>query len=92
MCVCELTMRLLKDPQGPAITVHLSNNVTELAKLQNMEYGEAVDYIATTIKPAIAAGRQERTSQDVPPPLSAPKQTVVPDSDDADGLAGATFE
>ena len=53
----ELTEYLLKDPKGAAIVVHLgsSENADELSLVASMSATEAADYIASNIKPKLAA-------------------------------------
>jgi len=86
----ELSVFLLNDPQGAAVTVHLSENPTEVAKLQNMDHMSAAAYVAGVIKPAIKAKRNPGRAD--APPLDTGRHTSVSTSDADEGLAGATFE
>jgi DNA mismatch repair ATPase MutL len=63
----DLTEYLLKDPKGAAIVVHLgsSENADELSLIASMSATEAVDYIASHIKPKLSV---KQTSKAAAPP------------------------
>lgn len=49
----ELVEYVLEDDLGPAITLHLANNVSDLEKIRSMHPVKAAAYIAGTIKPGL---------------------------------------
>jgi hypothetical protein len=83
----DLTMFILDDDKGPAITTYLARNLQEVQKLQSMNPLQAAVYLTTEIKPKVSRSLK-RTSP--PDPADTVKGSGVPEKER--GPKGATFE
>ena len=60
-----LATHILNDPVGPQVTVHLANNLQELATINQMDPMQAAIYIEQNIKPGL---KPKEVKQPPPPP------------------------
>lgn len=82
----ELVEYVLEDDLGPAITLHLANNVSDLEKIRSMHPVKAAAYIAGTIKPGLKPRERK-------PAAPAPTDTLKgAGAAPQRGPKGATFE
>ena len=65
--------RLLKDQAGPAITHYLANNPQHLEKMLQGDDYDAVEYLASVVKPKATASAKRRTAPPPPPPVETEK-------------------
>ena len=84
----QLIEYILEDDAGPAITVHLSRNLQELAELNQMNPIRAAAYIAEKVKPRAMKNAKRRSAP--PEPTENPKGGGVPEKER--GPKGAVYE
>jgi hypothetical protein len=83
----EVARYLLKEPQGPAITMYLSKNPDEIEAIRGMDTASAAVYIATEIKPKAVV---KKAKADIGEPQETLKGSGLAPKDR--GPQGAKFE